>query len=246
MLSGIHRLSKCVHGENKPCALLHVQWQPELPWLLQGGKGPAKARLDVWLADKIFDMRSDYDIWLMMKRLQPCRPIIPRPPPPLRQPLPANVPSAFRFSLAGLMRSMQSAGYAEAQQPAALKLELFAFQRQSLQWMLDRERTPGGLNAAFWEEHPLPANSHRASFFYNPTCGEMMSSATLEDGRPPVTTGGFLCEEMGLGKTIELLSLVLSNPYDAPTAVRRARHAAPLLSSAALTRATLVVLPLYA
>ena len=30
--------------------------------------------------------------------------------------------------------------------------------------------------------------------------------------KPPVTTGGLLCEEMGLGKTIEVLSIILGNP----------------------------------
>ena len=180
---------------------MHIQWQPEMPWLIKGPHaGPTSgagqtARLDVWLAEKIFDMRSDFDIWLMMKRLQPCLPIVARPSPPPRQALPADVPSAYRFSLAGLMCSMQSAGYAEAKQPAALKIELYAFQRQSLQWMLDQERSPGGMNAAFWEEHPLLAlPAGRKSFFYNPTCGELMSNATMQDGRPPLTTGGFLCE----------------------------------------------------
>ena len=240
-----------MHGsDHRPCQLVHIQWQPEMPWLIKGPHaGPTSgagqtARLDVWLAEKIFDMRSDFDIWLMMKRLQPCLPIVARPSPPPRQALPADVPSAYRFSLAGLMCSMQSAGYAEAKQPAALKIELFAFQRQSLQWMLDQEQSPGGMNAAFWEEHPLPARSGRKSFFYNPTCGELMSNATMQDGRPPLTTGGFLCEEMGLGKTVELLSLVLSNPYDAPTAAYRVHHTAPHLPQSSCTRATLVVVPL--
>ena len=185
-----------MHGtDSRLCQLVHIQWQPEMPWLIKGPcVGRQTARLDVWLATKIFDMRSDFDIWLMMKRLQPCLPIVARPSPPPRQPLPADVPSAYRFSLAGLMCSMQSAGYAEAKQPAALKIELYAFQRQSLQWMLDRELSQGGLNAAFWEEHPLLAHSGRTSFFYNPTCGELMSNATMQDGRPPITTGGFLCE----------------------------------------------------
>ena len=48
---------------------------------------------------------------------------------------------------------------------------------------------------------------------------------------------------MGLGKTIELLSLVLSNPYDAPTAAYRVHHTAPHLRQLT-TRATLVVVPL--
>ena len=48
---------------------------------------------------------------------------------------------------------------------------------------------------------------------------------------------------MGLGKTCELLSLVLSNPYDAPTAAYRVHHTAPHLRQHT-TRATLVVVPL--
>ena len=100
-------------------------------------------------------MRSDYDIWLMMSNLHPCKPILPRPLCPPRRPLPDSTPLAYKFSLAGLMRSMESAGYAEAEQPTALKLSLFPFQRQSLQWMLDRERMEGGLNMCFWQEHPL-------------------------------------------------------------------------------------------
>ena len=133
-----------------------------------------------------------------MKRLQPCRPILPRPIQPRRRALPASTPSAYKFSLAGLMRAMESAGYGEAEQPAGLTLQLYPFQRQSLAWMLDRERMVGGLNSCFWQEHPLLPGSGRKAFFYNPTCGEFMSpTITLEHGRPPISTGGFLCEEMG-------------------------------------------------
>ena len=52
-----------------------------------------------------------------------------------------------------------------------------------------------------------------------------------------------LAAEMGLGKTIELLSLVLSNPYDAPIAAYRVHHTTPHLQQFT-TRATLVVVPL--
>jgi len=40
----------------------------------------------------------------------------------------------------------------------------------------------------------------------------MSSNYTLVNGRPPLSSGGFLCEEMGLGKTVEMLALVLANP----------------------------------
>jgi hypothetical protein len=156
LLKGLHRLAQRVHGTyGKPRQLVHVRWQPAMPWLVPADGPPVTARLDIWLAEAIFTMRSDYDIWLMMSRLQPCLPILPKPIPPRRQPLPPGTPQAYRFSLAGLMRSMESAGYSEAEQPSALKLSLFSFQRQSLQWMLDRERMEGGLNMCLWEEHPL-------------------------------------------------------------------------------------------
>ena len=39
---------------------------------------------------------------------------------------------------------MESTGYAAAAQPTQLKVTLQPFQRQTLQWMLDREHLPGG------------------------------------------------------------------------------------------------------
>ena len=249
VLQSLHRLAMRAHGTyGKPCQLIHVRWQPPMPWRVPDDGAPVSARLDIWLAEALFTMRSDYDIWLMMSKLQPCKPILPRPLPPPRQVLPSGTPLAYRFSLAGLMRSMESTGYAEAEQPEALKLSLFPFQRQSLQWMLDREQQPGGLNMCFWQEHPLLPGSGRSSFFYNPTCGELMSPDTMVDGRPPISTGGFLCEEMGLGKTIELIGLVLSNPFDEAVASSRSKAFSNGSSSnsatISLSRATLVVVPL--
>ena len=177
LLQGLHRLAQRVHGTHgKPRQLVHVHWQPSMPWLVPCCSQPVTVRLDVWLAEAIFTMRSDYDIWLMMSRLQPCRPILSRPPPPRRQPLPPTTPLAYRFSLAGLMRSMESAGYAEAEQPKALKLSLFPYQRQSLQWMLDRERMAGGLNMCFWQEHPLLPGPCKPHSQPNPTIDRASSN----------------------------------------------------------------------
>lgn len=44
-------------------------------------------------------------------------------------------------------------------------------------------------------QHPSEGGD---SFYYNPMAGE------LRHEPPPVVTGGFLCEEMGLGKTVEM------------------------------------------
>ena len=57
--------------------------------------------------------------------------------------------------------------------PPGLKLTLFPFQRQSLQWMVDRETQAGGLNALFWREHP---SEHGAKFWYNPMAGELRAA----------------------------------------------------------------------
>ena len=63
-----------------------------------------------------------------------------------------RVVSAHSFTLAGLMRALESAGYDEMADPPGLLLSLYPFQRQSLQWMVDRETQPGGLNALFWRQ----------------------------------------------------------------------------------------------
>ena len=42
--------------------------------------------------------------------------------------------------------------------------------------------------------------------FYSPLLGNFLSVP------PPDVRGGFICEEMGMGKTIITLSLILANP----------------------------------
>jgi len=238
LLDGVKRLAAAVHGNAGDRQLVVIEWQPLLPWKVTGGTTPVEARLNIWLCDKIFDMRSDYDIWLLMDRLRPVRAVAPLPAAPPRHELP-RTDNSYAFTLAGLMRAMESAGYDEAEQPSSLHVNLFHFQRQSLQWMIDRERLPGGLNSLFWAEYKLLDGSK--SYFYNPTCGEFMSARhTLVDGRPPLASGGFLCEEMGLGKTVEMLSLVLANPFEQRTSRARLKPGEERIAS----KATLVVVPL--
>eukprot|EP00966_Prymnesium_polylepis_P081936 1897700-Prymnesium_polylepis.1 len=139
-----------------------------------------------------------------MEHLAPMVPFVepPRPPPvqgeAMLTPCGAAAapkgakprPTAHSFTLAGLMRAMESAGYDEMADPAGLSLQLFPFQRQSLQWMVDRETQPGGLNALFWREHPGEVGGGRSHrFFYNPMAGELRAEPL------PIVTGGFLCEE---------------------------------------------------
>ena len=110
----------------------------------------------------------------------------------------------YQFSLAGLMRRIESKGYRLAdEQPESLSVQLYDFQRSTYQWLLDQERDPHGINSSFWEEWKY---GHNSSLFYFPLAGEFRLT------RPPKTNGGLLCEEMGLGKTVEIIALILGNP----------------------------------
>ncbi|KAG2441423.1 hypothetical protein HYH02_010011 [Chlamydomonas schloesseri] len=63
--------------------------------------------------------------------------------------------------------------------------------------------TPGGYRRLFWA--PITAASGQR-FWYSP----VFERAALDV--PPQPTGGFLAEEMGLGKTVEVMALTLANP----------------------------------
>ncbi|CAM9858108.1 unnamed protein product [Ectocarpus sp. 6 AP-2014] len=113
----------------------------------------------------------------------------------------------YDFSLAGILKSAESSGYRVVDpQPADLTVDLFPYQQSSCQWMLDHERDPRGLNGYFWERREWADGG--APLWYFPLAGEFRLA------EPPHITGGLLCEEMGLGKTIEVLSTILANPRD--------------------------------
>lgn len=214
--------------------------------------GTVVARLDVFLEEAIFSLKISswlsptscyHSIWHMMDQLVPARPPLPTPrPPPVKSGALFSTAGerfgngkgradAHAFTTPALMGAMESAGYDEMADPEGLRLELYSFQRQSLQWMYDREVSPGGLNALFWQEHPsdlgvpphaVDGSSVDHTYWYNKMAGELRAEA------PPVVSGGFLCEEMGLGKTCEMCALMLANKHSAAAvAAGRARKMRP-------------------
>ena len=136
------------------------------------------------------------------------------------------------------------------------------FQLQTLRWMRDQERAPRGLNGSFWEERrwadaappadddekdkasrfslkkkgkteKKSATSAEGRFWYFPLAGE------LRLAEPPVRRGGMLCEEMGLGKTVEVLGLVCADKEAAATeAAARAERAEASRSAVDVRAAT--------
>ncbi|MCO5556717.1 hypothetical protein L7F22_010268 [Adiantum nelumboides] len=108
-------------------------------------------------------------------------------------------------TFSGLLSDLESNGYDEAPHPIGLSVPLRSYQLQSLQFMLDAEKREGGLLSINYHKIPsAPVLSE--PLMYSATLGHLM---TFRRGS---SCGGFLCEEMGLGKTIEILALILSNP----------------------------------
>ena len=106
----------------------------------------------------------------------------------------------WRFSHEGLLASCLHSGYAAIpRQPDGLTMKLKRYQLQTVQWMLDMERIDN-INRLFWEERRVGGD---AQYFYSPALGELRLSLPGESFR-----GGMLASDMGLGKTVMILSLI--------------------------------------
>ncbi|KAH8069941.1 hypothetical protein JL721_5479 [Aureococcus anophagefferens] len=108
--------------------------------------------------------------------------------------------STTRPLAAGVMRSAEHCGGPEDAQPAEIALPMKPYQLMALRWMRSMEELDRGLNGLFWERRDFVDGG---CFYYAPDLGE----ARLE--APPTVHGGLLSDEMGMGKTLEMLSLAL-------------------------------------
>jgi SNF2 family DNA or RNA helicase len=108
-----------------------------------------------------------------------------------------------------------------------------------LRWLLDREQSPSTLADLFWTD--LSRGSGKRPVFGlqlpAPNLGfrdqTTIHLARMSLDRPPVARGGILADEMGMGKTISALGLILANPPPAEW----------VAASAQRVKATLVVTP---
>ena len=72
----------------------------------------------------------------------------------LRTTLDARALEGQTSSLTGLMNHLENRGHAPAPFVEGLTVELLPFQSQSLQWAIERETAPGGLQSFFWTKLP--------------------------------------------------------------------------------------------
>jgi len=201
----------------------------------------------VYFTRLLFELISDEAIKVLMENLKVtfhitrCTERLPQPAMFRKDDAEMLQIRDFRFSLPGLLKHVESAGYGYGlgypedsvlaeqssaagkygfEQPVGLKVDLYEFQKSTYRWMMDQEKDEGGLNGYFWEEWQLEDGG--GSLYYFPLGGEFRFD------RPPTARGGLLCEEMGLGKTIEVLALILGNPASPASLVLEPKNVTPL------------------
>ncbi len=100
---------------------------------------------------------------------------------------------------------------------------LMPHQREALHWMIIEEREVRGINRHFVSSIVCPSESNSTSagtasamvYYSDQTQTMYESDPCLRPVLDPFqlnARGALLCEEMGLGKTVETLALILSNP----------------------------------
>lgn len=70
--------------------------------------------------------------------------------------------------------------------------------------MVQMENLKGayGINSLLWEQRTFPDGGH---YYYSPAFGQIRLGAP-----PPLMRGGLLVDEQGLGKTVEVLGLIMA------------------------------------
>jgi hypothetical protein len=108
-------------------------------------------------------------------------------------------------TLNGLMDHLENLGHTVAPFVDGLTVELLPFQSQTVQWATEREQTPGGVNAFLWTKLPSVAQPN-TDLYFSPILEELTVT------KPMLARGGIIAEQMGLGKTVISLALILRNP----------------------------------
>jgi hypothetical protein len=102
-----------------------------------------------------------------------------------------SVTASTTISCTELLKQVQQVWPVEEPTPMSLKAQLRPYQRQSLAFMLELERAPEGVS----------------------TVGKIACDARWSESRAwKNVRGGWLCDEVGMGKTMVCIATILANP----------------------------------
>lgn len=120
-----------------------------------------------------------------------------------------------------LLQRLETGEIEAATQPPGLDVTLRPYQLQTLGFMQRQEKGDGGLCQHLWFPIPLPGKDE--VWWWSPVLRE----ASLNKPKP-TCWGGFLAETMGLGKTVEVLALILSDRGQVPPVPRQSSTLYPI------------------
>ena len=173
---------------------------------LRSNMGIEELRFRVILHDMTFVKPRDYDVGLHTQFQRLLFLLYPKTRPAR---IPGPIDAQFFSNI--LRGSKKSAKRVSTLPPRdAFATELMPFQQRCLTWLVERETTAPSTSAWGWSETEL-SDGFR---FYASSFGYLSLTS-------PNTTvrGGLLAQDVGMGKTVEMLALIATQKADGPTLV---------------------------
>ena len=104
-------------------------------------------------------------------------------------------------SIQNFMTHLEDRGHESHPFVDGLTVDLLPFQKQSLQWALDHERVPGGIQSYLWARLPKLRSGYTGNLYYSPIVGKFKKE------EPRVVRGGIIAEMMGCKLFCEIFYL---------------------------------------
>jgi len=184
------------------------KWRKDcLPSVLFVPKSCVNDRLcfEVFIHDMTFVKTREYDAGIHLQFQRLFFVLFPESCPTMT--IPGPLDSTFFSNVLRVSKKQAP----KTQQPAAtFTSELFPFQQKCLTWLVERESTAPSTSAWGWTQRKLSDGFT----FHSNVFGRLALCTPNTTSR-----GGLLAQEVGMGKTVEMLALIATHKADGPTLV---------------------------